>query len=453
MLVHEFAEYAVKEQTSKLPPEVIHHAKRAVIDWYAALLPGSLVAPATLLEQAFADDLDHGNARLASGRRATLRAAALINGAASHSVEFDDIYRDAGYHPGSPVISAALAAAQAHGATGEQFLRAVIVGYEVSTRIGEAIMPSHYRYWHTTGTVGSFGAAAAVATILGCDRAQFAHALATVGTFASGLQQAFRSQAMTKPLHSGHAADVGAMAAMAAAKGVTGASDILEGEVGFGAAMSVNPDWKKAVRGLGADYNITHMTFKNHGCCGHTFAPIDGVLYLQNTHGLRWRDIKRVRIATYKAGTDIVDNPAPEGAYQAKFSLQYVAAHALVHGSVRLSAFEPERLRDPDVRALLAKVEVVADPELSPGYPSQRAAHVEIETGDGRKFAHFQPTRKGDPDLPLSDDELNGKFLELALPVIGDTVARQLLPTLWSLEKSKDVGFDFTSRERARAAG
>ncbi len=453
MLVHQFADYAVKEQTSKLRAEVIHHAKRAVIDWYAALLPGSLVAPATLLEQAFAEDLDHGCARLASGRRATLRAAALINGAASHSVEFDDIYRDAGYHPGSPVISAALAAAQAHGATGEQFLRGVIVGYEVSTRIGEAIMPSHYQYWHTTGTVGSFGAAAAVATILGCSREQFAHALATVGTFASGLQQAFRSQAMTKPLHSGHAADVGAMAAMAAAKGVTGASDILEGEVGFGAAMSVNPDWKKAVRGLGTAYNIMRMTFKNHGCCGHTFAPIDGILHLQKTHGLNWRDVKRVRIATYKAGTDIVDNPAPEGAYQAKFSLQYVAAHALVHGSVRLSAFAPERLQDPNVRAMLAKIDVVADPELSKGYPNQRAAHVEIETGDGRKLAHFQPTRKGDPDLPLTDDEVNDKFLELALPVIGDTVARQLLAALWSLEKAPGVEFDFTSRERARAAG
>ncbi len=453
MLVHQFAEYAVKEQTSQLPADVIHHAKRAVIDWYAAFLPGSLVAPATLLEQAFAEDLDRGNARLASGRRATLRAAALINGAASHSVEFDDIYRDAGYHAGSPVISATLAAAQAHGATGEQFLRGVIVGYEISTRIGVAIMPSHYNFWHTTGTVGSFGAAAAVATILGCNREQFAHALATVGTFASGLQQAFRSQAMTKPLHSGHAADVGAMAAMAAAQGVTGASDILEGEVGFGAAMSVNPAWKQAVRGLGADYNIPRMTFKNHGCCGHTFAPIDGLLHLQKIHNLSWRDVQRVRIATYKAGTDIVNNPAPEGAYQAKFSLQYVAAHALVHGSVRLSAFEPERLTDPNVRAVLAKVEVVADPELSKGYPNQRAAHLEIETVDGRKFAHFQPTRKGDPDLPLSDDELNNKFLELALPVIGDKVARQLLAVLWSLEKSRSVDFDFTSRERVRVAG
>ena len=453
MLSQQLADYAVKEQTSKLPANVWHHAKRAVIDWYAALLPGSLVAPATVLEQAMAEDLDHGNARLASGRRATLRAAAMINGAASHSVEFDDIYRDAGYHPGSPVISAALAAAQSTGASGEKFLRAVIVGYETSTRIGEAIMPSHYKFWHTTGTVGSFGAAAAVATVLGCNRDQIAHALGTVGSFASGLQQAFRSQCMTKPLHGGHAADVGAMAAMGAAKGLTGALDMLEGEVGFGAAMSVNPDWSKATKDLGVDYHITRVTFKNHGCCGHTFAPIDGALHLQKTHGFTWRDIKRVKIATYKAGTDITDNPDPEGEYQAKFSLQYVTAHALVHGSVRLVAFAPERLLDPDVRAVLAKVEVSADPVLSKGYPGQRAAHVEIELNDGRVFKHFQPTRKGDPEMPLTDDEVNEKFLELAMPVIGDPASRELLAALWALDKRPDAIFDFTSRPRARAAG
>jgi len=453
MLVEQFAEYAVKEQSSKLPADVIHHAKRAVIDWYASLLPGSLVAPATLLEQAFAEDLDHGNARLASGRRATLRAAALINGAASHSVEFDDIYRDAGYHPGSPVISAALAAAQAHGASGEQFLRGVIVGYEISTRIGEAVMPSHYKYWHTTGTVGSFGAAAAVATILGCNCEQFAHALATVCTFASGLKQAFLSQAMTKPLHGGHAADVGAMAAMAAAKGVTGALDIMEGEAGFGAAMSVNPDWKKAVKGLGVEYHITQVTFKNHGCCGHNFPTIDGALHLQRAHGIAAKDIRKVRVASYKAGMDIVNNFNPEGEYQAKFSLPYTVSHALVHGSVRLNAFAPERLNDPAVRALMPKFEIINDPELSKGYPNQRAARVEIETNDGRKFAHFQPYRKGDPEMPLTDGELNDKYLELAMPVIGDATSRQLLDALWSLEKLKNAEFDFTARQRASAVG
>jgi 2-methylcitrate dehydratase PrpD len=453
MLTQQLADYAVKEQKSKLTDHVLHHAKRAVIDWYAALLPGSLVAPATVLEQALADDLDRGDARLATGRRATLRTAALINGAASHSVEFDDIYRDAGYHPGSPVISAALAAAQSTGASGETFLRGVIVGYETSTRIGEAVMPSHYKYWHTTGTVGAFGAAAAVATVLGCNRDQIAHALGTVGSFASGLQQAFRSQCMTKPLHGGHAAEVGALAAMGAAKGLTGALDMLEGEVGFGAAMSVNPDWTKAVKDLGVDYHITRVTFKNHGCCGHTFAPIDGVLHLQKTHGFTWRDVKRVKVATYKAGTDITNNPDPEGEYQAKFSLQYVIAHALVHGSVRLVAFAPERLLDPNVRAVLAKVEVTADPILSKGYPNQRAAQIEVELNDGKIHQHFQPFRKGDPEMPLTDDEVNDKFLELAMPVLGDPAARELLAALWQLEMRPDAVFDFTARPRARAAG
>ena len=451
MLLQQIADYAVNEQTSRLPSEVIHHAKRAVIDWYAALLPGSRVAPAVLLEQALAEELDRGRARLASGRRATLRAAALINGAASHSVEFDDIWRDAVYHPGSPVISAALAAAQAHGASGERFLRGVIVGYEVSTRIGDAVMPSHYRFWHTTGTVGCFGAAAAVATLLGCDRGQFMHALATAGSFASGLQQAFRSQAMTKPMHGGHAAEAGALAAMGAAKGVTGTHDILEGEVGFGAAMSVNPDWSKAIQDLGTDYHITRVTFKNHGCCGHAFPSIDGVLHLKHAHGFTHRDVKRIRLATYQAGLDIIDNFKPEGAYQAKFSLPYVVAHALVHGSVRLNAFEPERLGDPEVRALMQKIELVADPELSQGFPRQRAARVEIETLDGRKCSHFQPTRKGDPEMPLTDEELNDKYLELAVPVLGEAAARALLDELWRLETLKGVEFDLAARAGVHA--
>jgi 2-methylcitrate dehydratase PrpD len=452
MLLETIADYAIREQTSTLAPEVVHHAKRAVIDWYAALLPGSVVTPAILMEQAFAEDLDRGRARLATGRRATLRTAALINGAASHSVEFDDIYRDAGYHPGSPVISAALAAAQASGASGETFLRGVIVGYEVSTRLGEAIMPSHYKFWHTTGTVGSFGAAAAAATVLGANRSQFMHAMGTVGSFASGLQQAFRSQAMTKPLHGGHAADVGTMAAMAAMKGVTGALDIIEGEVGFGAAMSVNPDWSKATRELGKDYHIVHVTFKNHGCCGHTFPSIDGVLHLQREHKFTHKDVKRIRLATYKAGLDIINNATPEGEYQAKFSLQYTTAHALVHGSVRLNAFLPDHLNDAAVRALMQKIECVADPELSKGYPNQRAAQVEIELNDGRKLAHFQPTRKGDPEMPLSDGELNDKYLELATPVLGEAGARKLLDQLWALDKLKSCDFEFEKTAAAKAA-
>ena len=143
---------------------------------------------------------------------------------------------------------------------------------------------------------------------------------------------------------------------------------------------------------------------------------------------------------------------AQEAKEQGK-TLQAHYAHLLVHGSVRLNAFSPERMQDPNVRALLAKVEVTADPELSRGYPNQRAAQIEIELNDGKKLAHFQPYRKGDPELPLTDDELNDKFRELATPVLGEAVARRLLDELWSLEKLKTVDLECAADKRFAAAG
>ena len=161
------------------------------------------------------------------------------------------------------------------------------------------------------------------------------------------------------------------------------------------------------MRGLGTDYNIVHVTFKNHGCCGHTFPSLDAVIELRNRHKLAPKDIARIRIGTYQGGLDVVDNFKPEGDYQAKFSLPYVVAHALIHGSVRLNAFGPERLNDPQLRALMAKVTLTADPEL-----------------------------------PLSDVELNDKYLELTAPVLGDAGARALLKELWALETLDSVEFD-----------
>src|SRR6266567_4585995 len=218
-VVERFAGFAESYRTMALAPRVLHHAKRAVIDWYAALLA-----------RALAEDLDRGESRLALGRHATVRAAALINGSAAHTVEVDDIFRDGIYHPGAPTIAAALALAQARGASGEAFLRAVIVGYEISTRIAAAMGRAHYKYWHNTGTIGCFGACAAAAELLRLDSMRFAHALATVATFSAGLQQAFRMDSMSKPLHAGRAAESGVTAAFAAGEGVTGSLDVLEGD-------------------------------------------------------------------------------------------------------------------------------------------------------------------------------------------------------------------------------
>ena len=419
-----------------------HHAKRAVVDWASALLPGSVEMPARAIEAALADDLDHGRSQLTSGRRATARAAALINGTAAHTVEVDDIYREAIYHPGAPTIAAAWAVAQDVGADGETFLRAVVVGYELSTRIGAALGRAHYRYWHNTGTVGTFGAAAAAAALYGLDSVRFGHALATAATFASGLQQAFRTDSMSKPLHAGRAAEAGVLAAQLARAGVTGSSAVLDGDTGLGRAMgdreAGGPDWPAAMTTLGEIFHIESMTFKNHACCGHTFAAIDGALALKQRMGITADDVARVQVATYRPALDVAGNVNPRTAAEARFSVFYVVATALRFDRVRLAAFSDERLQDAQTRALMSRIDLAVDPDIDARFPGRRAACVTITTHDGRTDSHLQPTRKGDPELPLSDSDLDDKFIELAGPVLGDERTRAVLAQLWALDEQRE---------------
>ncbi|HEY9517512.1 MAG TPA: MmgE/PrpD family protein [Gemmatimonadaceae bacterium] len=437
MVERVLAEYAVREREAPFSDAVLHQAKRAVIDWFAAMLPGAGKPPATSIAEALADELHRGGAVIyPSGVRTSPRTAALINGTAAHLVEFDDIFRDAIYHPGAPVIAAALAAGESVGASGREILTAVIVGYEISTRIAVALTPAHYKYWHTTGTVGTFGAAAAACTILELDAPRIAHALATAATFGAGLQQAFRADAMSKPLHSGRAAEAGVLAALLAANGVTGATGMFDGERGIGRAMSTNADWSRAVEELGERYNIMSVTVKNHACCGHTFAAIDGALALRRREGIRADEIEQVAVDTYQTALDVTGNHDPATEFEAKFSLPFVVSSALVHGSVRLDAFTPERLSDPAVRRLMSSFQLRADPEMNAAFPGRRSARVRLRTRGGEELEYFQPTRRGDPDLPLTDEELDEKFRELAIPVLGSERGERLLGTLWSLDSA-----------------
>ncbi|MET0680046.1 MAG: MmgE/PrpD family protein, partial [Burkholderiales bacterium] len=206
-----------------------------------------------------------------------------------------------------------------------------------------------------------------------------------------------------------------------------------------GRAMGDGPDWDKALATLGRDFHITRMTFKNHACCGHTFAAIDGALAVQAGLGVAARDIERVRVGTYRAGVEVAHYEDPRTPAEARFSMKYVVASALAHGSVRLAAFEPPRLEDPLTRDLMRRVDGALDPELDATYPGQRAARVTSVARDGRRGEHLQPTRKGDPDAPLTDRELEAKYLELAAPVVGDARARELLARLRRLEREAQV--------------
>jgi 2-methylcitrate dehydratase PrpD len=439
MIVEKFAAFAVESRAKPLPDTVYEAATRALVDWYSATLAGSAMPPAVILRRALGGSDSSGPASLIpDGAPADARAAALINGTASHTAELDDIFRDGLYHPGSPTVAAALAAAQQLRSSGERLLRAIAVGYEISDRIAAAMQPAHYTYWHTTGTIGTLGAAAAVAELLELDTERFAHAVATATTNAAGLQQAFRSDSMSKPLHAGHAAEAGLIAAFAAKEGFTGALDILEGPVGLGVAMSDGPDWETALAKLAKPWAVTQATVKNHSCCGHTFAAVDAALELR-AEGLEASAIRSVDVETYTTATKVAGYTDPRSEFEAKFSVVYCVGAAFRLGTVRLAAFTPERLADPALRDLVSRVTVSASEEFDRDFPGMRRARVTAHLADGTSVSRTRNTRKGDPDDPLTDEELRGKFDDLAVPVIGEEAARTLGDSLWAARSVEDV--------------
>jgi 2-methylcitrate dehydratase PrpD len=425
----ELAAFAVARRAQPLPAPARHGAVRAVVDWVSAVVPGSVLPPPQILAEAVATGT--GVARLVpSGRPAEARTAALLNGTAAHAAELDDIYRDALYHPGAPTVAAALAAAEHADAAGPDLLRAITIGYEVGARVALAVAPAHYRNWHPTGTAGTIGAAAAAAEILQLDGLRFAHALAIATTMTAGLQQTIRTGSMSKPLHAGHAAEAGMLAAFAASRGLTGSLDALEGPAGFGVATAGITDLR--VGGLGQPFCVTETTVKCHACCGHAFAAIDAALELR-AGGVRAEDVTSVEIETYRVATEVAGHPDPAGPEQARFSLAYTVAAALVLGSVRLGAFTPEALANPEIRRLTAGTVVRADPGLDALAPRRRAARVRLTGHRGDRAERLRLTRKGDPDDPLSDAELRAKYDELVVPFLGAQRAASIARTLWDL--------------------
>ena len=426
-LLEQFGSFIEGSYQTQFSPETLHCARRALLDWHGALIAGSDTDVAQRLRKGYQEELGVGSCSIAgTSQKSFSRAAAFLNGTISHIAEFDDIFRDGAYHPACPTISGAFALAESQDKSVHDLLAAIIVGYEVSTRISKVIQPSHYQFFHTTGTVGVFGAAAACAHLLRLNASQACDAMATAGTFASGLQQAFRSDSMTKPMHPGHAAEVGLNAALLAQAGMTGTPDILEGDAGFGAALCESPRWDVLFNDLGKTWNIEQMTFKNHGCCGHNFPAIDAVSHLLNAHKIDPKDIQRIRVGGYKPTVEVCHYVHPKSPFEAKFSLTYTVSARIILGRVREKAFLPSALGNPQIYAMEDKVKLSIDPECASHFPVHRSAKVEIEMADGTVYAHHQLTRHGDPDEPLTDQELVDKFHELAEPRIGLNQAQAL---------------------------
>lgn len=434
MLSEKLAQYINKIEYKDIPEDVREFTKGCLLDYMGSAIAGSKYEAIQILAS-FIDDMGgHEQATTVTGGQTSVYQAAFINGGSSHIVELDDIHRGSIVHAATVVMPAAIAMAEYRGKSGKDLLTAIVVGYEIAFRIGEAVSPSHYRYWHNTATIGTFAAAAAAAKLADLSEEQIVHALGSAGTQAAGLWQFIEDGAMTKQLHPAKAGMDGIIAVLTAEKGLTAASKILEGKQGFFQAMSEQADQTKITDGLGHTFKIMENSFKIHASCRHTHQPIDLVLELKD-EGISSEDVRQINIKTYQSALDVANHTHPQTIYAAKFSITYCTAVAFIKSSAGLKDFTLENIKDPEISQFMERIQVEVDPDIEAQYPEKWMSRIEVELTNGEKIHRHVDFPKGDPENPVSAQDLTEKFKTLASPFEAEKNIDQWLHKVWHLEE------------------
>ncbi|AQV97065.1 2-methylcitrate dehydratase [Cupriavidus necator] len=440
----QLCDFLANFKLADVPAPVIERTKDLFLDWIASAIAGK-DAPAVRKLQEFAAAMGpaQGDAEvLVDRRRTSPYFAALINGASSHVVEQDDVHNSSVLHPAAVVFPAVVAAAQAEGKTGAEVLLASIAGYEAGIRIGEFMGRSHYRIFHTTGTVGTLAAAAAVAKLYGLDAEGINQALGSAGTQAAGLWEFLRDAADSKQLHTAKAAADGLQSAWLARAGFTGAKQILEGAQGMAAGMSSDANPACLTDGLGTRWATAETSFKFFASCRHTHPAADALKALMQREGISADQVASVTTHVHQGAIDVLGPVVnPTTIHQAKFSMGTVLGLVAVHGHAGLGEFEQYALQDPKVTAFRGKVSMELDAEINAAYPRQWIGRVTVKTTDGRTLAARVDVPKGDPDNTLSRPELEAKALQLGAFRQGATEAemRAIIQRVWALEQAPNV--------------
>jgi 2-methylcitrate dehydratase PrpD len=443
---------------SSLPPTAIDDARRAVLDWLGSTLAGSLEPPARSAQTVARTLGASSDATVFGSARSSAAGAALANGVACHILELDDVHKGSTIHAAAPVISAALAVAEREHVDGRAFLLAVVLGYDAAFRIGEAVNPSHYRFWHPTGTAATFGAAVAACTLVRSSAEEMQNALGTAGTQAAGLWEFNADGTMSKHLHPGKAAMNGVIAADLAKTGFTGASRILEGDRGFVRAMSSSTDLSPITNELGRTWKVSENCYKVWSCCGHTHSAVDVAVELRSKFGVDrfFDDIASIEIETYGPGYEIVKERNPSTTYEAKFSLAYCVAAALKYGNASLDAFSAdhfgdEGVRDPQIASLLERTSVSVADDLTARYPRAWPTRIRLARRDGKEIRGGSNYPLGNPENPVTTTQLEQKFTTLVAPRLGDDVTRRALDAVRSIDNASDMATVFRDLAPARA--
>jgi len=422
-ITQELAMYCHGLKFRRLPEEVVDRVKYFFLDFIGVACRGSQEDSSQSVYR-FIREMGHrrkGGVIIGTKDRAFHLYSALANGTSAHAIEMDDVNNEASLHPGVVVFPAALATSEMVGGDGKKFIEAVVLGYEVMIRLGRALgaQNSYKRGFHPTGTCGSFGSSVAVSKIMGLKQEEMTSALGIAGSQAAGSMEYLAQGAWTKRFHPGWAALSGMVAAQLAQKGFRGPISIIEGRDGFLHSYSEEADESKVLEGLGAQYEILRTSIKPHACCRYMQPPIDAVLKIVKENDLPPEKVKKVRVGILRAGARLIAEPleekyTPQSIVDAQFSMPFGAAVAVLYRKAGLREFRLSKIRSEEVKRMMKRVECVTDPDLEKTFPKQWCATAEILTRDGKRYFTKVEYCKGDPENPLSWEEVIDKFNDLS---------------------------------------
>lgn len=392
---------------SDFPGDVVDEAKLCLLDWLGVTLGGAH-EPLTKILVEVAGNM--GGEKQASiighTHKESMLNAALINGSASHALDFDDVHFQMMGHPTVPVMPALLALAEVKNSSGRDVLTAFITGFEAECRIGSSVLPFHYQQgWHATSTIGRFGAAVACAKLLDLDQERLNYAIGLAGTQAGGLKQVFGT--MTKPFHAGKTAMDGLLAALLAEKGFTCSDDILAGEMGFCQVLSPEANPEFIVDGFGKDFAIRNVMFKRHASCFETHPTIDAALELLGQ--VKPDEIKEIQVEAVPVAVEIAGKPEPRTGLEGKFSVAYCAALALSDGGTGEEDFTDAKVTSEQLAKLTRKVKVNANEDLG-----ITQAEITVRLNDGRELKSRGDTMESSSDKGRREVDLIRKFHSFA---------------------------------------
>jgi len=368
-----------------------------------------------------------------TSHKTSILNAALVNGAMSHVLDFDDTHLPALMHPSAPVLPALFALGEYEGVSGEDFLLAFLMGFEAETRISRCMGASHYDVgWHSTATMGRFGAAAGAAKLAKLSKEQIAFALGLAGTQASGIRKVFGT--MTKSFHPGKAAFDGLLSALLAQKGYTCSDNILEGPKGLGNILSPQFDVTKGVRDLGKKYMIMDLTCKPCASCLYTPPTIDAVVNQRCQHRLKADAVKKVSVNVAKFCFDAANIQNPRTGLEGKFSVAFCAAIALLEGQAGEDVFTDARVKDGVTAEMLNKISVEKKDDLG-----EQEAEVSVALANGEVFKTKTEKPLGSPENPISDRALEEKAAILLRPTFSEGQIEKIVKKIRTLETIENL--------------